>query len=176
MTGRSLYDQDILLWSEQQAAALRRLGETRPNLPNELDIENIAEEIESLGRSELAAVKSQLRLMLSHLIKLSAEPESDAARHWHVEVFGFHRELHDRYAPSMRQRIELVDIWRSASKQARLAYQGTAQQQAVADLPVDCPFTLDDLLIDEIDSFLLVERIRQSADANVNERLRPDVS
>ena len=52
----TLYDDDILLWSEQQAAAIRRLGRSAREIPNELDIENVAEEIESVGRSELAAV------------------------------------------------------------------------------------------------------------------------
>ena len=63
MSGPTLYDEDILLWSEQQGAAIRKLGATTRHLPNELDIENVAEEIESVGRSELAAVKSYLRLI-----------------------------------------------------------------------------------------------------------------
>jgi Domain of unknown function DUF29 len=58
-----------LQWSEQQAAAIRRLGRTNRYVPNELDIENVAEEIESVGRSELAAVKSHLRLIFLSLDK-----------------------------------------------------------------------------------------------------------
>ena len=71
MSNSTLYDDDILLWSEQQAAAIRRLRETARGLPNELDIENVAEEIESVGRSELAAVESYIELILLHLIKLA---------------------------------------------------------------------------------------------------------
>ena len=37
------YDTDILEWSEEQAAALRNLGRSRPDLSNELDWDNIAE-------------------------------------------------------------------------------------------------------------------------------------
>jgi hypothetical protein len=59
MSDQSLYGEDILLWSEQQAAAIRRLGRTGCGISNDLDIENVAEEIESVGRSELAAVKSE---------------------------------------------------------------------------------------------------------------------
>ena len=77
MSGPTLYDDDILLWSEQQAEAIRKLGTTRRDLPNELDIENVAEEIESVGRSELAAVESYLQLILVHLVKLRVEPEAD---------------------------------------------------------------------------------------------------
>lgn len=52
----SLYDEDILAWSEQQAALLRDLARHR-DLPNALDLENVAEEIESVGRDELRATK-----------------------------------------------------------------------------------------------------------------------
>ena len=52
MGDRSLYDEDILVWSEQQAAALRSMA-SRRDLPNELDLANVIEEIEDVGRSEL---------------------------------------------------------------------------------------------------------------------------
>ena len=50
MGDRTLYDEDILIWSEQQAAALRSLA-SRRDLPNELDLANVIEEIEDAGRS-----------------------------------------------------------------------------------------------------------------------------
>jgi Domain of unknown function DUF29 len=81
MSRSSLYEDDILLWSEQQAAAIRKLGERPSLVPNDLDIENVAEEIESVGRSELAAVRSYLRLILLHLLKMVAEPDSQAVPH-----------------------------------------------------------------------------------------------
>src|SRR2546421_1622423 len=104
MSNSTLYDDDILLWSEQQAVVIRDLARTR-RVPNELDIENVAEEIETVGRSELAAVKSYLRLIFLHLIKLSVEETSEAAPHWRGEIIAFHSEMMDRYTPSMRQRI-----------------------------------------------------------------------
>jgi hypothetical protein len=50
MGDRTLYDEDILIWSEQQAAALRSLT-TRHDLPNELDLANVIEEIEDGGEA-----------------------------------------------------------------------------------------------------------------------------
>src|SRR3954469_20758025 len=102
MSNSALYDDDILLWSEQQAELIRRLGKTRRDLPNEFDVENVAEEVESVGRSELAAVESQLQNILLHLMKLALYPEADAVRHWRVEAAAFHGEVRRRYAPSMR--------------------------------------------------------------------------
>jgi Domain of unknown function DUF29 len=53
------YDDDFLAWSEQQAAALRGLAGRR-GLPNELDLEHVAEEIEDLGRAEFNTVCQEL--------------------------------------------------------------------------------------------------------------------
>jgi uncharacterized protein DUF29 len=58
-----LYEDDILLWSEQQAEALRRRA------ANEIDWDNIAEEVEALGRSERNAVESHLQQALLHDIE-----------------------------------------------------------------------------------------------------------
>jgi hypothetical protein len=162
MSGPTLYDDDILLWSEQQAAAIRKLAASARNLPNELDIENVAEEIESVGRSELAAVESYLQLIFVHLIKLLVEPDADAARHWRGEVAGFHSHARRRYAPSMRQRIDLDEIWRSAREQSMLAYDAE-KERIVTGLPAHCPFSVDDLLAERIDSFALLERLRAVA-------------
>lgn len=164
MSDSSLYDEDILLWSEQQAAAIRKLGQRRRDISNALDIENVAEEIESVGRSELAAVKSYIRLILLHLIKLAVESESEAAPHWRGEIVAFHSEIMGRYATSMRQRIDIDELWRSVREQSMLAYEG-AQVQQVGRLPLDCVFVLDDLLGERIDSFALVERLRQASGA-----------
>lgn len=161
MSDQSLYDEDILLWSEQQADVIRRLGRTRRDIPNELDIENVAEEIESVGRSELAAVESGIRLIFLHLTKLFAEVDSNAARHWRGEIVGFHSAMTGRYAPSMRQRIYLDEIWRSARHQLMLAYEGD-QKSLVAGLPANCPFDLDDLLVEHLDIFRLEQRLRDT--------------
>ncbi len=163
MNDNTLYDDDILLWSEQQAAAIRRLGETRRYVSNELDIENVAEEIESVGRSEVAAVESYIRLILLHLIKLLAEAGSEAAPHWRGEIVGFHANMMGRYAPSMRQRIDIEKIWRSAREQLMLAYDG-AQRQRVAELSARSPFSIDDVLAERIDDLALLERLRSQRD------------
>jgi Domain of unknown function DUF29 len=155
----SLYDDDILLWSEQQAAAIRRLGRNAREIPNELDIENVAEEIEGVGRSELAAVESYLELIFVHLIRLLVEPDSTTVRHWRSEIAAFHANAQRRYSPSMRQRIDVNALWRSAREQSLLAYEG-AQHERVAGLSTDAPFALDELLAERIDVIGLADRLR----------------
>lgn len=154
----TLYDDDILLWSEQQAAAIRRLGRNARAVPNELDIENVAEEIESVGRSELAAVESYLEHILVHLIRLMVEPDAASVRHWRSEIAAFHSNARRRYSPSMRPRIDVNALWRSAREQCMLAYEGP-QHQLIAGLPIEAPFAIDELLGEKIDVLGLADRL-----------------
>ena len=121
---------------------IRRLRETARGLPNELDIENVAEEIESVGRSELAAVESYIALILLHIIKLLAEPDVVSAGHWRSEIGGFHNNLKRRYSSSMRQRINVDEIWSDAREELRLGYGGT-EADVVARLADKCPVVLE---------------------------------
>ena len=85
---RSLYQTDHYAWTKQQAAELRRLAAARAN--STLDLANLAEEVESLGRSDLATVRSQLRRIIEHLLKLEHSPAAEPRFGW--------RELSSRRA------------------------------------------------------------------------------
>ena len=61
----SLYEEDFYAWTQQQAELLRRL----PPVGNELDIENIAEEIEDLGRSDLRAARSLCEIVILRIAR-----------------------------------------------------------------------------------------------------------
>ena len=84
MADSSLYDEDFLIWSEQQAAALRYLANRR-DLPNELDLANVIEEIEDVGRSEFHR-ESLVENILTHLVLLAADPDAPATRGWIAEI------------------------------------------------------------------------------------------
>jgi hypothetical protein len=78
----SEYDADITLWSEQQGNLLRRRA--GGELVNEADFDwaNIAEEIESLGRSERSALASRVATIIEHLAKLEASSASEPRGGW----------------------------------------------------------------------------------------------
>ncbi len=63
-----LYEKDFVRWTEQQAAALREAAALGTNLP--LDWENLAEEIDSLGRSLRHELRSRILVIIEHLLKL----------------------------------------------------------------------------------------------------------
>jgi hypothetical protein len=163
MSQSTVYDTDILEWSEQQASALRELVRARPDLSNVIDWENVAEEIECVGRSEFTAVQSFVRLILVHFIKALSVPNSDALLHWRKEVVGFHDELTARISPSMRSRIDLGRLWLRAVRAASadLAPHG---QSVTPDLPRQCPLTAAEIVDPEFDFLRAVERVRAQID------------
>jgi hypothetical protein len=115
------YDADILIWSEHQAALLRRRAAGELVNDAEVDWSNIAEEIEDVGRSQLYAVESLLVQALRHMLKAEAWPLSRDAPTWRADAVAFRRQAQRRFVPSMRQKIGLA-------------------------VPAVCPVTLDELL------------------------------
>ena len=72
---RGLYDVDFVAWTEQQAEALRATAHGGTNQP--LDWENLAEEIESLGKSDRRELRSQIYRIIRHLTKLQFSQATD---------------------------------------------------------------------------------------------------
>ena len=140
----SEYEADILLWSEHQAELLRRLA-AGERVNDQVDWENLIEEVESVGNEQLHAVNSLLRQALLHMLKAEAWPLSIEVPHWQAEARGFRADAADRYAPSMRQRINLARIYRVA----RRGLPETTDGQPPLPTPEICPVTLDELLSDD---------------------------
>ena len=140
----SEYEADILLWSEHQAELLRRLA-AGERVNDQVDWENLIEEVESVGNEQLHAVNSLLRQALLHMLKAEAWPLSSEVPHWQAEARGFRADAADRYAPSMRQRINLARIYRLA----RRGLPETIDGQEPLPTPEICPVTLDELLSDD---------------------------
>ena len=139
-----LYDTDVLLWSEQQAALLRRIaGGERIN--DQVDWENVIEEVESVGREQLHSVESLLVQALAHMLKAEAWPLARDAPHWHAEARRFRGDAADRFVPSMRQRIDMAKLYRRALRAVPDTIDGTAP----LPLPTTCPVTLDELLSED---------------------------
>ena len=113
-----LHDQDFLLWTEEQATALRRAADS--NLP--LDWENLAEEIESSGASQRAELNSQVRRVLRHLFKLEASLAVDPRAGWRATVRDARVEIEDllETSPSLRREIDAVSK-RQSTTAAKLA-------------------------------------------------------
>jgi hypothetical protein len=76
---KNLYEEDFYTWTQRQAALLRS------GRIDQLDLENIAEEIETLGRSELSELRSRYKVLCMHLLKKILQPEKDG-RSWTTTI------------------------------------------------------------------------------------------
>ncbi len=142
----SLYERDILAWSAHQAELLRRIS--HGERVNDVDWAHVVEEIEDVGLSQLNAVWSYLRQILVHLLKLHGWPDSVSANHWQQEVMAFQADAEQRFAPSMRQLIDVDALYLKAIRQVRVAETGGVSPRA---WPEACPVGLDALLNDDVD-------------------------
>ena len=137
-----LYYEDSLAWAEQQANLLRRLvaGE-RVNA--ELDWPNIIEEVQDVGLSELNAVRSLLSRAMEHLLKAHGWPDGPTA-HWKREIRAFLSDANRQVSPSMRQRLDLPDLY----ERARLLIAADdLDGRPPRPLPEACPFAVEDLIV-----------------------------
>lgn len=136
-----LYDSDILTWSERQAALLRRVA-AGERVNDQVDWENVIEEVESLGRSELHRTESLLIQALRHRLKIMAWPNSPEVPHWEEEIVTFERDARRAFQEAMREKLDIAWLYRMA----RHRFPATMDGQPPLPLPADCPVTLGELL------------------------------
>lgn len=132
------YEADYARWSEQQGALLR---ERRYEL---LDIGNLAEEIESLGRSQRHEIESRLRVLLIHLLKLRYQPEK-AKGGWRSTV----REQRRRISHRLNESPSLVPHFSAAlPEEYESAREDAADETGLPSsvFPAECPFAIEQLL------------------------------
>jgi hypothetical protein len=148
----SLYQSDYAAWSAEQASAIRDAGRQRLNAP--IDWENVAEEIESLGKSERLALRSRIGTVIEHLLKLEVSPAIDPLPLWRDTVRRTREEiargLED--SPSLRREVPemIAKEMRVARKlvQGNLSDYGEQPRQPVDDIAYNEATVLGDWLPD----------------------------
>ena len=150
------YDADFYIWTQEQAALLRKL----PRGSFALDIDHIAEEIEDMGRSEISKVSSLLRQVLIHLLKLVTEPDSPSREHWLSEILTFQSDALLVFTPGMKQRIDLDRVWQIVRN--GVANLSKNSQRPAPVLPTKCPLSLDELLAADFDLRGAIEQMAAS--------------
>jgi len=138
MGGQQLYDRDFYAWANEQAQLLRagRLSEA--------DIENIAEEIETLGRSEKRELVSRLRVLLLHLLKWQFQPNRRGAS-WEGSIINTRDELDDHLHDNPSLRSKIPDAIKSAYRRAAVdAKSETGLPKS--SFPETCPWAYDEIM------------------------------
>ncbi len=157
MDQTALYEEDIHAWSQHQAQVLRGLAASGLRLPNDLDLDHVAEEIEEVGNEQRFAAESNLVQALIHLIKVVALPGDQAARHWTKEAGVFLYNAGRRYRPSMRRAMDPERLWADACRMA--TQDPEIDGHAAPPLPAASPFALEELVDERADPRVLVARL-----------------
>jgi len=142
----SIYETDTYAWAMSQAAALRRAAVLRLNDVG-LDYENLAEEVEDLGKSQVRAMRSALKVIAGHLATLEHSPSAEPRSGWRESVIEHRQRLDEALeeSPSLTARLpELAaKAWTGAREKAA---NGLARDGIPATvLPDARPYPLDRL-------------------------------
>jgi hypothetical protein len=130
------YDTDLHEWAVEQAALLRRRA------ANELDYDNLAEEIESLGKSDRREVLSRLENLALHLLKLQFQPNKRSPS-WPGSVQEARNRLEDLLEQSPSLKPYAAECLPRAYVRAR---DKALRQTGLSRLPETCPWAIDDVL------------------------------
>jgi hypothetical protein len=135
---KATYDTDFYAWTQAQASALRAKDLAA------LDLERVAEEIESIGMDEKHAIGRQLQRLLHHLLKWQYQP-THRTRSWQISI----DQARDRIADVLERSHSLQTY---PAQRLALAYR-RAQRDAITvtglpalTFPEACPWSLDQLL------------------------------
>ena len=132
------YEEDFYAWTVEQARLLRS-GEL-----SSIDVVNIAEEIESLGRSDKRAIESRLTVLLMHLLKWQIQSKM-RSQSWSGTILEQRRRIEKllRESPSLRASVNeaLAEAY-SDAREAASNETGLPE----TDFPAECPFTAEQVM------------------------------
>ncbi len=137
----NLYERDYCQWLEQTALSLRKQAF------DQLDLENLIEEIEDMGRSEKRAIESNLRVTLLHLLKWQYQPQQRSGS-WRGSIaehrIRIRKALQD--SPSLKNYLPKVfsETYQDAIKIASLETDLEPET-----FPTPCQWTLQQVLDEE---------------------------
>lgn len=139
-----LYKRDYFLWLE---ATVRLLQEGQLS---QLDVDNLLEEIEDMGRSEKRALYSNLKVLLLHLLKYKYQPEN-SSNSWIASIVEHRQRINRTLQESPSLKLYLAEIFSECYQDAReLAAAETGLQ--IDQFPMEPPFTTSIILNADYDS------------------------
>jgi hypothetical protein len=135
---KQLYEVDDDQWLEQTINLLKN------HQFQQLDLDNLIEELEDLGREKKNAVASLLEQIIRHLLLLqywTTEAEYNAV-HWQEEIYNFRTQLRRTITTNLRKYLEdeLTSIYQDV-----LGFVKIKTTNSVT-FPTECPYSLEQLL------------------------------
>jgi Domain of unknown function DUF29 len=116
---KSLYESDFLLWTQDTVAKLKARDF------DHLDLENLIEEIEALGRSEKQELENRLEILLAHLLKRIYVDMPDCFNGWENTI----REQRRRIFLRLKNTPSLKTYWEQSFQDAWFLALGTVRDE-----------------------------------------------
>ncbi|MBT8421349.1 MAG: DUF29 domain-containing protein [Gammaproteobacteria bacterium] len=134
-----LYETDFYAWTNQQALLLRTGNFV------DADMDNIAEEIQSMGRRERRELVSRLKILLVHLLKWQYQP-AFRGRSWELTIKEQRKELelHLLDNPSLKSGLH-----QSLADAYALAVIRAENETGLESFPEICPYGFDEVMAEE---------------------------
>ena len=132
------HEGDFYAWSQDQGSRLREIR------PSSIDWENVAEEIEGLGRSQRSEIRSQLIVALAHLLNWAHQPDK-RNNSWRASIVEARNEILHELSDSPSLRRCPGEVLTRQYPVARLDASGETGL-ALETFPEACPFTIEQIL------------------------------
>ncbi len=141
MPQSSLYDEDFHAWANEQAALLRqgKLGQA--------DIEHIAREIESMGRTEKRELVSRLTVLDLHLLKSRFQPIL-RGKSWRLSIEGQRLDIEAHLKDNPSLKAGLSETISFSYRRALIEAERETGLEA-ATFPSECPWSFDQIMADD---------------------------
>lgn len=135
---KTLYEQDFCLWAETMADLLKN------RQADQLDLQNLIQEIETMGRSLKKSLQSNLEVLLTHLLKWKYQTHKRSSS-WEISVREHRRRILEQFreSPSLKRYFDLVfeQAYEQARKQASIE-----TSLHITTFPVSNPFPKEKIL------------------------------
>jgi predicted DNA-binding ribbon-helix-helix protein len=132
-----LYEKDFVLWTNEIAQVLRE------KRFNDLDINNLIDEVEDLGRVQKQALRSNLRVLLMHLLKYEYQLDHRSSS-WKGTIREHRARINDLINDSPSLKNDLADAIGGCYQIART----TASEETrlkIKTFPEDCPYSQEQI-------------------------------
>jgi hypothetical protein len=133
---KTKYEQDFHAWAFEQARRVRA-GEA-------VDVEHVAEELESLGNQQRRELEARLALLMAHMLKCEFQPERHT-RSWDLTIAEQRRAIARliNKMPSLKSALEEA----AADAYGDAVFQAARETDKIeADFPARCPWTIEEVL------------------------------